>query len=76
MDKNMAEVRVMFAEIHGEMKLLHEEIEHATDTLTVAINLTNDRIDDMKDYQNKWFTVISVLLGVLTVAFSALAFFK
>ena len=76
MEKNMAEVKAMFVEVRGEIKRLDSKIDKVEDTLSIAIMGLTDRFEDMKDYQNKWFTVFGVLLGVLTVAFSVLAFFK
>ena len=55
---------------------LNAKINKVEDTLSLAIMGLADRFEDMKDYQNKWFTVFGVLLGVLTIAFSVLAFFK
>ena len=119
-DRNMEEIRGMFADIHGEIKALradvHSEISelrskteaefkeirgeikslrsemkneinvanialnakigHVDDTLSTAIAGLIDRFDDMRDYQNKWFSVFGILFGVLAVAFTVIAFFK
>ena len=64
------------SEIHSEIKRLDTKIDKVEDTLSLSIMGLADRFEDMKDYQNKWFTVFGVLLGVLTIAFSVLAFFK
>ena len=47
--------------------LLNEKLEHVTDTLTVAINDTNTRIDDIHASQNKWFTVFGILFTAAAV---------
>ena len=82
-DKNMAEVKSMFVEIRAEIRMLDKKIDNVDEKLTASIQNTNNRItglekrfEDMKDYQNKWFVVLGGLLGILTLAFSVIAFFK
>ena len=80
-----------FKEIRGEIKSLRSEMKneinvanialnakigHVDDTLSTAIAGLIDRFDDMRDYQNKWFSVFGILFGVLAVAFTVIAFFK
>ena len=73
-DKNMAEVKAMFAEIRAEIKSVDKKVDYIDGKLTVLINSTNDRItglekrfDDMKEYQNKWFTVFGILFAVAAI---------
>ena len=74
--QRVSEIRGEVSEIHSEIKRLDTKIDKVEDTLSLSIMGLADRFEDMKDYQNKWFTVFGVLLGVLTIAFSVLAFFK
>ena len=64
------------AKIDNMRVYFNEKIDHVTDTLTIAVNGTNDRLDDMKSYQNRWFTILTALGGVLTLVFAAFEFFK
>ena len=66
----------------GQISVLNEKIEHAVDTLTVAINGTNTRIDglekridDLHNSHNKWFTVFSVIFGVTAIAVAVIQVF-
>ena len=69
MDKKISNMEKEVSAVRGEVKALDEK-------LSTAIEGLIDRFDDMKDYQNKWFTVFGVLFGALTVAFTVIAFFK
>mgnify|MGYP003571315808 CR=1 FL=1 len=104
-DRNMFEVRGMFAEIRGEIKSLRSDVkneinevrgemkslnakiesvdkkidlktEALEDSFSMSFLGLEKRLDDMKDYQNKWFSVFGILFGVLTAAFTVIAFFK
>ena len=68
-DKFQAVMEKNFSEMKAEIKRVE-------DTVSVAVMGLSDRFDDMKDYQNKWFTVFGILFTVITVAFSVVAFFK
>lgn len=70
----MAEVKSMFTEIRAEIKSVDKKVDYIDGKLTVLINSTNDRItglekrfDDMKEYQNKWFTVFGILFAVAAI---------
>ena len=63
--------------IEKNFELTNEKIEHVVDTLTVAINDTNRRIDDMHQTQSLWFTVFGVLVVVVPIAVAVVeAFMK
>ncbi|MBQ9566238.1 MAG: hypothetical protein IJU98_11695 [Synergistaceae bacterium] len=72
---NMAEQKAMNERLEGKVKVLEERLDHAVDTLTVAIN-RNDvrmdgfekRLDDMKHSQKIWFTLLSILVAVVPIA--------
>ena len=77
-DKNMAEVKAMFAEIQAEIKLVDQKVDLKIDRLdekfTILIQGTNERIDglekrfdDMKESQNKWFTVFGILFTAAAI---------
>ena len=55
---------------------LNEKIDKVEETLSISIMGLADRLDDMKDYQNRWFTILTALGGVLTLVFAAFEFFK
>jgi len=65
--------------IKGDIKTLNERLDHTVDTLTVAINAVDARVDglekhfdkrfdDMSQYQNKWFTLLGILVAVVPIA--------
>ena len=56
------------------LKILDMKIDKLDDTLSISIMGTNERIDslekrfeDMKEFQNKWFTVFGILFSVAAV---------
>lgn len=55
-------------------KFFNEKIEHVTDTLSVAINSVNQRIDDLQTAQSKslakWGIGVAIIIGVFQVAVS------
>ena len=75
-DKFEAVVDKKISELSGEVKRLDVKIDKVEDFLSTAIAGVVDRLDDIKEYQNKWFTVFGILFTVITVAFSVVAFFK
>lgn len=66
-DRNMAEVKAMFAEIRGEIKRLDTKIDGVENSLGTAVAGVIDRLDDMKEYQNKWFTVFGILFTATAI---------
>lgn len=60
-------------------KFFDEKIEHVTDTLTVAINSVNQRIDDLQNAQSKslakWGIGVAVAIGVFQAAVSVILHF-
>ena len=74
LDRNMAEVKAMFAEIRSEINSFRSEmraeisdIRGEIKILHTEIKATNDRFDDMKEYQNKWFTVFGILFTAAAI---------
>jgi hypothetical protein len=47
-------------------------MSHLEDTLTVAINAVNARVDDMHQSQTKWFMLLGVLVAVIPIAVALL----
>ena len=77
-DKNMAEVKAMFAElrseinniraeIHAEISDVRNDLKSDIKVLYTEIKATNDRFDDMKESQNKWFTVFGMLFTAAAI---------
>ena len=74
MEKNFAEMKTMFIEVHSEIKRIEAKIDKVEDTLNLAIMGTHDRIDalekrfdDMKEYQNKWFSLFGILFTAAAI---------
>ena len=74
MEKNFAEMKSVIVEMRGEIKVLDKKIDNVEEKLTGSINGTNKRIDglekrfdDMKEHQNKWFTVFGILFSVAAI---------
>ena len=74
MEKHFAEMKSTVNEIRGEIKVLDKKIDNVKEKLTGSINGTNERIDglekrfdDMKEHQNKWFTVFGILFSAAAI---------
>ena len=74
MEKHFAEMKSTVNEIRGEIKVLDKKIDSVEEKLTGSINGTNERIDglekrfdDMKEHQNKWFTVFGILFSAAAI---------
>ena len=75
--------------IEKNLEIVSEKIDHAVDTLTVAINGTNDRIDsldkriysldkridDIHQTMSLWFTVFGLLVVVVPIAIAVVQSF-
>ena len=75
LDRNMAEVKAMFAEIRSEINSFRSEmraeisdIRGEIKVLHTEIKATNDRFDDMKESQNKWFTLFGILFTAAAIS--------
>ena len=73
-DKNMAEVKAMFADIRSEIKSVDQKVDRLDEKFTILLHGTNERItglekrfDDMKESQNKWFTVFGILFTAAAI---------
>ena len=73
-DKNMAEVKAMFAELRAEIRVLDKKIDNVDEKLTASNQATNEKIsgiekrfDDLKESQNKWFTVFGILFTAAAI---------
>ena len=73
-DNLSAEVNQKYTELDGKIKTLDKKIDKVEDTLSLAIMGTHDRIDalekrfdDMKEYQNKWFTLFGILFTAAAI---------
>ena len=83
MEKNFAEMRTVISdfrgEVQGEIKELRGEIKNLNirvDGVEKRIDGVEKRIDDINQSQNKWFSLFGVLLTVISIAFTVVAFFK
>ena len=75
--------------IEKNLEIVSEKIDHAVDTLTVAINGTNDRVDsldkridsldkrisDMHQTMSLWFTVLGLLAVAVPIAVAVIETF-
>ena len=70
MDNELTNARIDKLQIAMEKNfaLLDEKLEHVTDTLTVAFNSLDKRIDDVRQSQNLWFTVFGIIFAVVPIA--------
>ena len=66
------DIKAMDERFTGSIKVLQEQLNHAVDTLTVAINRNDTRIEDMHQSQTKWFMLLGVLVAVIPIAFALL----
>ena len=67
MEKNFAEIRAEINDIRGEINEVRSDIKSDIKVLNTEIRAMNDRFDDMKESQNKWFTVFGILFTVETI---------
>ncbi len=61
--------------IEKNFELTNEKIEHVTDTLTVAINDANKRIDDIHQTLTSWLTLFGVLVVIVPIAIEVIKAF-
>ena len=54
MDKKISNIEKEVAEVRSDLKVIDEK-------LSMAIAGLVDRFDDMKEHQNKWFTLFGIL---------------
>lgn len=52
---------------NARMDVLDMKIEKVDESINTAIAGLLDRFDDMKDYQNKWFTVFGILFAAASI---------
>ena len=80
LDKFEAVIERKISELTSEVRAMNVTINTRIDKTDAVLDNTVtsliERINDVKDAQNKWFTVFGVSLSLLTVAFTVLAFFK
>ena len=78
MDKNLSEIRneiktlnvnlnARIDILNARMDVLDMKIDKVNDTLGMAIGGLIDRFDDMKEHQNKWFTVFGLLFTAASI---------
>ena len=63
MDKLEAKMDVL----NARMDVLDMKIDKVNDTLSMAIEGLIDRFNDMKEHQNKWFTVFGLLFTAASI---------
>ena len=66
-DKFEASIDRKLLKMENEISELKGEIKRVEGTLKMAIDGLLDRFDDMKDYQNKWFTVFGILFTAAAI---------
>lgn len=89
-EKNLAEHKAVAAKtdaeisnIRGDVKTLNERIEHAIDTLSIAISNNNQRLDDLRDEIAKkqsfsfakWGIYTALFIGAVQVFISVILHF-
>ena len=61
MNKKISNIEKELTQVKGELKVLNAKIDHVEDGLSTAIVGLIDRFYDMKERQNKWFTLFGIL---------------
>ena len=67
-ERHSSGIKALDERISSEVKVLNESMSHLEDTLMVAINRNDTRIDDMHQSQTKWFMLLGVLVAVIPIA--------
>lgn len=83
MEKNLAEYKATAAKTDGKINVIAAKLEHAIDSLTIAINSNEKRLDDFKqDIQEKqshqfarWSIFTAVIVGTVQVIISVFLHF-
>ena len=83
MEKNLAEYKAASARTDGKIDVISAKLEHAIDSLTIAINSNEKRLDDFKqDIQEKqsssfarWSILTAILVGAVQVVISVILHF-
>lgn len=79
MEKNLAEYKAEAAKTNGDIKTLNEKLEHVIDTLTLAINNSDKRLDDFKDENSrsitKWSIGVALFVGAVQVIVAFILYF-
>ena len=60
LDKKISNIEKEVAEVRGDLKAIDEK-------LSTAIAGLVDRFDDMKEHQNKWFTLFGILFTAAAI---------
>lgn len=75
-EKNLAEFKAVSSEtkaeisdIRGDVRTLNEKVEHAIDTLSVAISNNNQRLDDFKGELEEKQASSAAKIGIFTALF-------
>lgn len=63
MEKNFAEMKSVIVEMRGEIKVLDKKIDGTNE----RIDGLEKRFNDMKEHQNKWFTVFGILFSLAAI---------
>ena len=83
MEKNLAEYKAAAAKTDGKVDVIAAKLEHTIDSLTIAINSNEKRLDDFKqDIQEKqsgffarWGIWTALFVGAVQVAVSVVLHF-
>lgn len=83
MEKNLAEYKVATAKTDGKINVIAAQLEHAIDSLTIAINSNEKRLDDFRqDIQEKqsryfarWSILTAIIVGAVQVIISVVLHF-
>jgi len=71
LDKNMAdihnEIRMLNVTLNARMDVLDMKIEKVEENLSTAMEGLIDRFQDMKEHQNKWFTIFGLLFTAAAI---------
>ena len=83
MEKNLAEYKTAATKTDGKIDVISAKLEHAIDSLTIAINGNEKRLDDFKqDIQEKqshyfarWSIFTAIFVGAVQVIISVILHF-
>ena len=83
MEKNLAEYKTAATKTDGKIDVISAKLEHAIDSLTIAINGNEKRLDDFKqDIQEKqshyfarWSIFTAIIVGTVQVIISIILHF-
>lgn len=82
-EKNLAEYKAAATKTDGKIDVITAKLEHAVDSLTIAINANEKRLDDFKQdiqekqshYFSRWSIFTAIFVGAVQVIISIVLHF-